>query len=67
MSHNPEEAMKAQKRFTEKNELPHFAPTNGICWGCRRNIYSAPRGYTVERAGEELITGCPHCHKSYVD
>lgn len=24
-------------------------------------------GIDVERAGKELITGCPHCHRSYCD
>jgi len=24
-------------------------------------------GITVEKASKELVTGCPHCHKSYCD
>jgi hypothetical protein len=24
-------------------------------------------GITVKEAGERLITGCPHCHRSYCD
>ena len=24
-------------------------------------------GITVEKAGRELITGCPHCNRSYCD
>jgi hypothetical protein len=24
-------------------------------------------GITVEKAGKELVTGCPHCNKSYCD
>lgn len=24
-------------------------------------------GISVERAGKELTTGCPHCHRSFVD
>lgn len=24
-------------------------------------------GITVEKAGSELVTGCPHCNKSYCD
>lgn len=24
-------------------------------------------GISVERAGRELATGCPHCHRSFVD
>lgn len=25
------------------------------------------KGISVERAGKELTTGCPHCHYSFVD
>ena len=24
-------------------------------------------GITVEKAGKELVTGCPHCNRSYCD
>jgi len=24
-------------------------------------------GITVEEAGKSLVTGCPHCHRSYCD
>lgn len=65
---------------------PHFAPEDGVCWFCRRNIYD-PRfykaggysqrttfencdyvsGITIEKASTQMITGCPHCNRSYVD
>ena len=61
-----------------------FAPKNGICYNCHKQIYSdvdvkrrnwntgnienvVSYGISVERAGSELTTGCPHCHRSFVD
>ena len=43
-----------------------FAPTNGICYRCRKQIYSEG-GISVERASTELTTGCPFCYHSFVD
>jgi len=60
----------AQKKLCEERKLPHFAPENGRCWSCNRNIYqnydfngSISKGNT----GEKFITGCPHCNRSYCD
>lgn len=43
-----------------------FATSNGICYRCKKQIYSEG-GISVERASTELTTGCPFCHTSYVD
>jgi hypothetical protein len=43
-----------------------FAPSNGVCYHCNKQIYSQG-GISVERASTELTTGCPFCHTSYVD
>ena len=63
-----------------KTNGPHFAPESGRCWKCHRNIYEpwtrmeknylgeereVTTGVTVERATKSLVTGCPHCHRSY--
>ncbi|PIF44332.1 hypothetical protein CLU96_1276 [Chryseobacterium sp. 52] len=77
------EAAKAQKQYCDENPSPHFAPTSGRCWSCSRNIYEAVNhkgsewngvkypdyvtGISVEKAGRELVTGCPHCNRSYCD
>ena len=87
---NVEESIKGQNEYCRKNEYPYFAPRNGICWCCRRNIYKPIfyknlgdifyrsrevetvedcdyiTGITTETAKNSLVTGCPHCHKSYV-
>lgn len=77
--YNVSESIKAQQKYCVENKAPHFAPRSGICWKCHRNIYE-PRKYfgydnkteytsgiTVEKAGIELVTGCPHCNRSYCD
>lgn len=64
------ESIKAQEKYCEENKLPHFAPKSGVCWNCRKNIYSPDErgfGITTEQAGTELITGCPHCCRTYCD
>lgn len=80
---NAVEAAKAQKEYCETRKDPHFAPMSGNCWSCRKNIYTPIEhkykdyftveekvrinGISVEKAGKELITGCPHCNRSYCD
>lgn len=57
-----DKAMKAQLDYCEKMKYPRFAPVDGICYYCKNQIYSL---ISAERAGEELITACPHCCRSY--
>lgn len=79
--YNPKEADQAQAKFCVENHYPHFAP-EGRCYYCGNNIYeqretryknwdgstfTRATGISVEEAGTELITGCPHCNKSYCD
>ncbi len=70
---NVAEATKAQSGLCRENGYPEFAPSHGVCWRCHRNIYKPEKregyesGYTVKYASENLITGCPHCHRSYCD
>ncbi|MGJ9460079.1 hypothetical protein [Oceanobacillus sp. CF4.6] len=64
------ESIQGQKKYCEEQNLPHFAPGNGICWNCNRNIYEPGNkgfGITSEQARNELVTGCPHCNRSYCD
>ena len=63
---NRQEAIKAQRDYCDKHDVPHFAPFDGICYSCGANIYSE-RGISVEEAGSRLITGCPFCRRTYVD
>jgi len=67
------EAIKAQSNLQKAKGYPAFAPSRGICYNCGKNIYeeinngSYKSGISVERATNSLITGCPHCHRSYCD
>lgn len=38
-----------------------------INWQTGKFEKSMSRGISVEKAGKELTTGCPHCHRSFVD
>lgn len=68
-----EQSKKAQDAYCTTNKSPHFAPFSGLCYHCGNDIYSEidrgtyKTGISVERATNELITGCPHCHHSYCD
>lgn len=74
---NAAEAIAAQKKYCDDHCLPHFAPHDGICWRCHRQIYAGEwvetpygkyhSGVSVEKAGSSLVTGCPHCNRSYCD
>lgn len=44
-----------------------FAPIDGICPFCKRDITEGENGITPEKLGDYIITGCPHCYKSYCD
>jgi len=36
-------------------------------WNTRGIIGKFTTGITVEKAGSKLVTGCPHCNRSYCD
>lgn len=61
-----EESIKGQKEYCQKNGLPHFAPSDGICFSCNHQIYRENQ-ISVEEAKSELVTGCPICHRSFCD
>lgn len=75
--YNHEKAVKAQEDYCKNSGSPHFAPANGTCRKCKLSIYeeiehiggksSYKTGISVEAAGAGLVTGCPHCNKSYCD
>lgn len=51
-----------------------FAPNDGRCYHCGRNIYEPVKrkdgtetGITVEAAGKTVVTGCPHCNYSFCE
>ncbi len=73
-TYDTQKAIEAQKRYAEEKGYPHFAPSSGRCWNCGMNIYQhykigdrVSQGISVESASSSLVTGCPHCHRSYCD
>ena len=62
-------AIEAQEKYCNDNELPLFAPRNGVCWSCDKNIYNTHKDNHIDlkQASGELVTGCPFCFKSYCD
>lgn len=70
---NVEASKAAQKKLQQEKGYPDFAPSSGFCYDCKRQIYleidrgDHKTGISVERASGELITGCPHCNRSYCD
>lgn len=70
---SPVAAQKAQAEYCRDNHAPHFAPIDGICWRCKRDIYQQQNasgrstGISVQEAGSKVICFCPHCNRSYDD
>lgn len=72
--YNIDAAIAAQKKYCKETGAPNFAPSDGFCFRCHRNIYSPIQlinggeyGITVEMAGSRLITSCPHCNCSFCE
>lgn len=57
------EKKEAQTKYCKEKKLPNFANTL-YCFCCNKDIWE---GISDEKASTELITGCPHCFKSFVD
>lgn len=56
--------MKAQREYCEKHDLPRFAPYDGRCFSCGRNVYEY---YDMEKCASDLIVRCPYCNYSFCD
>lgn len=50
-----------------EEERTGFAPNDGICLNCHRDICEGDKAITVESLGDYIILGCPYCHRSYCD
>jgi hypothetical protein len=76
-------AITAQKALCAEKGWPLFAPADGVCFRCKKQIYDPVEkpgfsrdgeefkmitvGISVEKASTELVTGCPHCNYSYCE
>lgn len=56
---------------SEMEREPHrrtgFAPLNGRCWRCGKDITKGDKAITVDALGDYIITGCPYCNISFCD
>lgn len=50
----------AQWRLVDARGVPMFAPSNGHCYKCGKDIVN-------HKWAKELITGCPKCGYSFTD
>ena len=71
---DPRACAQAQKLFCIVYDLPIFAPHDGICEFCHRQIYEditvdggISHGIDFDAAGRSYITGCPHCNHTFCD
>lgn len=60
-----DEFLRNQEKYCQEKKAPFFMPSDGICYSCRRDII--PRLIEKGEDGNNLITGCPLCHRSYCD
>ncbi|MEB8637800.1 hypothetical protein P4H32_29395 [Bacillus cereus] len=47
----------------------NYFASDGKCFSYRKNSYQliGNTGISVEKAGSEHITSCPHCHRTFLD
>lgn len=57
------ESVANQSALCKEEGYPHFAPRDGVCWDCHKNIYE----HHHENGGQRHVTGCPWCHWSYCE
>lgn len=59
-------AVWAQQTLCRSRRYPMFAPASGQCPSCGGMIFEAG-GYSLEHAGNYLITSCPFCGYSFCE
>ena len=59
-----QKALKLQEKFCTLSGFPHFAPGNGVCYKCGKQIYEK---ISTEEAETKLVTSCPHCNNSFIE
>ena len=54
----------AQIKYCLENKLPLFMSRSGLCWACHGQLMNY---YSLEYVSNNLITGCPYCHRSFCE
>ena len=61
-----QDCIDAQLEYVNEHKIPLFAPADGVCWCCHKNIYGTG-GYGLTRAATRHITGCSRCMRTFCD
>lgn len=64
---NPDDWFFAAEMKKPEYRRVGFAPLDGKCWRCGKNIAEGENGITLEKLGDYIITGCHHCYCSFCD
>lgn len=63
---NPDSLLAQIQNGVEPREMVGFAPLDGICIFCGKDITKGEKALTTESIGDWIILGCPYCFKSFV-
>lgn len=58
-------ARETQATLCKAKNYPQFVSDSGACYSCRRNVYQNYERHGYD--GTHLVTGCPHCNRSFCD
>jgi predicted nucleic acid-binding Zn-ribbon protein len=64
---HPDDWFYKSQMAREPHKRVGFAPLDGRCYKCNRDITKGEKGITLENLGNYIITGCPYCYTSYCD
>ena len=64
---NPDDWFYKSQMELPPNRRTGFAPSTPRCHNCGKDITQGEKGITLERLGNYIITGCPHCYRSYCE
>lgn len=70
MDNQTKNCIEAQWDYVIRHHAMFFIPDDGICFFCKKNIFHPDgcyEGISLKKASNELITGCPHCFRTYCD
>lgn len=70
MDETTRKCVEAQWHYAIEHRALFFIPDDGVCFSCKKNIFQPTKwreGITIDEAASQLITGCPHCFRTYCD
>lgn len=61
---SPQEKEELYKSRAQSCEVIDWLDGDNQCFSCHKNVYKYVDDYTVKNG---MLTGCPICHRSFVD